>query len=267
MLLFFKFDRCLNNSPLNSLLTMNDYVKNYTRARRAIDNGLQRYIVKVYVHMTLGLLITALGAAAAFTFTPLTNLLFTFNPLGQVVGHSLVGYVVMFAPFAIAMYTSRTFIRSTFAHSRFLLSLYAALIGMSFASLAFFYTIDSLHKTFLITACTFATMSIYGYTTNRDLTSLASFCMMAIWGIVISSLINIFLHSSMIDFVASFVGVIVFTGFTACETQKLKNIYYELQDTALMEKVALMGAFSLYLNFLNLFVCLLRFFGEQKRRD
>ncbi|WP_243575230.1 Bax inhibitor-1/YccA family protein [Candidatus Cardinium sp. cByotN1] len=246
---------------------MNDYIKDYTRARRAIDSGLQRYMVKVYMHMTFGLLITAITAAATFTFPPLTNLLFRCDQWGNIMSRTFGGYAVMFAPFCIAMYVSSNFARATFARSRLLLGLYAALIGMSFAELAFFYTIDSLHKTFLITAFTFGAMSFYGYVTNRDLSSVGSFCMMAIWGIIISSIVNIFLHSPMVYFLTSFIGVAVFILFVAYNTQKLKNLYYELQDTSLVEKAGLMGAFSLYINFLNLFLSLLRFLGEQKRRD
>ncbi len=246
---------------------MNDYIRNYTRSRHAIDNGLQRYMVKVYVHMAFGLLITALAAAATFTFSPLTKLLFEFDQCGNIIGRTALSYLVMFAPFCITMYLSSSFVRTLFAHSRLLLALYATLIGISLSELAFFYTIDSLHKTFLITAGTFAAMSIYGYTTNRDLTSLASFCMMAIWGLVISAVVNIFLQSNVIYFVSSFIGVVVFILFVAYNTQKLKSLYYEVQDTSLAEKAALMGAFSLYLNFLNLFLYLLRFLGEQKRRD
>ncbi|AXI24052.1 Inhibitor of apoptosis-promoting Bax1 [Cardinium endosymbiont of Sogatella furcifera] len=246
---------------------MNDYIKDYTRARRAVDGGLQRYMVKVYLHMTLGLLITAVAAAAAFTFPPLTNLLFKLDQWGDIVGRTMLGYGLMFAPFCIAIYLSGSFFRSTFTRSRFLLGLYAMLMGMSLAELAFFYTIDSLHKTVLITAFTFGAMSIYGYTTNRDLTSVGSFCMMAIWGLMISAVVNIFFQSDLIHFLGSFIGVIVCIALIAYNTQKLKTLYYEVQETALAEKAALMGAFSLYLSFLNLFVYLLRFLGAQKRRD
>ena len=246
---------------------MNDYIKNYARARRTINNGMQRYMVKVYMHMTFGLLITAITAAATFTFSPLTKLLFTCDQWGNIIGRTFLGYVIIFAPFCIAMYVSSNFTKVTFAHSRLLLGLYAALIGMSFSELAFFYTIDSLHKTFLITAFTFGTMSLYGYSTNRDLSSAGSFCIMGILGLIISSIVNIFFHSPIIYFVTSFIGVVLFSIFVAYNTQKLKNLYYELQDTTLVEQAGLMGAFYLYINFLNLFLYVLRFLGQQKRKD
>lgn len=246
---------------------MDNYVRTYEPSKRAIDGGLQRYIIKVYAHVALALLVTALSAAITLTFTPLTNALFTFDIWGNVSGFAGLGYIVVFSPFFIAMYLTSNIFNMEFSRSRFLLLLYAALTGMTFASLAFYYTIDSLHKTFLITAITFGSASIYGYYTNRDLTSIGSFCMMAIWGLAISSLVNIFFKSEAIHFITSFVGVIVFIAFVAYNTQNLKTLYYRVQDTALAEKAALMGAFSLYLNFLNLFLYLLRFFGERKRRN
>ncbi|ROT46943.1 Bax inhibitor-1/YccA family protein [Candidatus Cardinium hertigii] len=245
---------------------MHDYVKTYERSRRAIDNGLQRYMVKVYAHVACALLITAIAATATFTYAPLTDLLFTFDTWGNI--HPTgCWYVTVFAPFIIAMYVAGNAYNMAFARSRFLLAIYAALTGMSFAALGFCYTIDSLHKTFLITAITFGAMSIYGYTTNRDLSAVGSFCRMAIWGLIISSVVNYFFKSEAIDFITSFIGVVIFIAFIAYNTQNLKRIYYEIQDSALAEKAALMGAFSIYLNFLNLFLHLLRFFGERKRRD
>lgn len=246
---------------------MNDYIRDYTRARRAIDSGLQRYMVKVYAHMTFGLLITALAAAATLTFPPLTRLLFRFDECGYIIGGTSLWYVVTFAPFLIGMYLSMSFTKSTFAQSRFLLTLYATLVGLSLSCLAYVYTTASLHKTFLVTASTFGAMSIYGYTTKRDLSALGSFCMMGLWGLIISGMINLFLQSEVVDFVASFIGVIVFTGFVAFDTQSLKKLYYEVQDTASAEKVALIGAFLLYINFINLFLYLLRFLGQTQRRD
>ncbi|CDG49777.1 Bax inhibitor-1/YccA family protein [Cardinium endosymbiont of Bemisia tabaci] len=248
---------------------MNNYINDYTTSRRAIDNGLQRYMVKVYGHMAFGLLITAIAAAATYTFPSFMRLFFEFDQWGNTItiNRTFWGYVVLFAPLCISIYLSSNFTKTTFAHSRFLLGCYAALIGISLSTLAFIYTIDSLHKVFLVTAFTFSAMSIYGYTTKRDLTALGSFCMMALWGLIISGIVNFFFHSDAVDFVSSFIGVVVFTGFVAYHTQKLRTLYYEVQDTALAEKVAVMGAFQLYIDFINLFLCLLRFLGQQKRKN
>lgn len=202
---------------------MNNYINDYTSNRRAIDHGLQRYMVKVYAHMAFGLLITAITAAATYTFPSLMRLFFVFDQCGNIIDRTLGGYVVLFAPFCISIYLSCNFTKATFAHSRFLLGCYAALTGVSCSVLPFFFTIDSLHKVFLVTACTFSAMSIYGYTTKRDLTALGSFCMMALWGLIISGVVNFFFHSDAVDFVSSFIGVVVFIGFVGYDTQKLKN--------------------------------------------
>jgi len=245
---------------------MNDYIGSYARSRKNLSTGLQSYMIKVYGHVAFALLLTAIGAAVTLGFLPLRQYLFRFDLLGNFIGYTGLGFVINFAPFLIAMYLSSNLINVSFSRSRLLLAIYALLTGCSLASLAFYYTIDSLHKTFLITSVTFTAMSMYGYATNRDLTSYGSFCVMGIWALVISSLVNIFLQSDVVDFISSFVGVVVFIIFVAYNTQKLKELYYEVQDSDIANKAALMGAFSLYLNFLNLFLHLLRFFGERKRR-
>lgn len=246
---------------------MNEYIKNYESYQRVIDNGLQRYMVKVYGYLALSLLLTLGGAMATLVYMPLTRLLFRFDMFGNIIGFTAWGGVMVFAPFIIAMYVSRNVIKISFTSSRFLLGLYAVLTGCSLASLVFYYTADSLHKTFLITVVAFVVMSLYGCTTSRDLTSVGSFCVMALWGLLISALVNLCFNSELVNFVSSFVGVIAFVAFIAYNTQNLKRLYYEVQDTVLAEKVALMGAFSLYLNFLNLFTYLLHFLGERKKSD
>lgn len=245
---------------------MNDYITGYERSRKTIDGGLQRYMIKVYGHVAGALLVTALAAAFTVSYEPLFCLIFRLDAFGNLVGYSGLGMVLVLLPFGIALYLSNHLFRLPFARSRFLFVLYAALTGISLASLGCYYTVDSLHKTFLVTAITFGTMSVYGYSTSRDLTSVGSFCATALWGLIVSSVLNFFLGSPVVDFVSSFVGVIVFVAFVAYDTQALKALYYEIQDAALEEKAALMGAFSLYLNFLNLFCYLLRFLGERRRR-
>ncbi|AWN82316.1 Bax inhibitor-1/YccA family protein [Candidatus Cardinium hertigii] len=246
---------------------INHYVRTYESARRTIDNGLQRYMVKVYAHLASALLLTTLAAAVTVLYAPLTRLLFTCDAYGCRVGYTGLGWVVVFLPVGIAMYIRSKGDAISFTRSRLLLTIYAVLTGMSLSTLAFYYSIGSLYKTFLVAASTFGCTSVYGYVTNRDLSQVGSFCRMAIWGLIISSLVNLFFQSSAIDFAISFVGVGVFTFFVAYYTQQLKSLYYEIQDSALAERAALMGAFLLYLNFLNIFIYLLRFFGERRRRD
>lgn len=246
---------------------MSEYIRNYESRQRVIDDGLQRYMTKIYGNLVLFILLTFAGALATLTYSPLLRALFKMDAWGNVVGATGFGVICMFAPFVIAMYVSRSVLSNSFRTSRVLLGLYAVLTGCSLSSLFFCYTSDSLHKTLLITIGAFVTMSLYGYFTARDLTSVGSFCIMAMWGLIISSVINIFLHSDLIGFVTSFVGVIAFVLFVAHNTQNLKALYYSVQDTPLKDKVALMGVFSLYLNFLNIFTYLLHFFGERKRND
>ena len=248
---------------------MNKTIKNYQEPQKVFDTGLQAYMVRVYSNVTLSLLVTATSAAITLSLKPLMLLLFKFDELGYMMGYTGAGYLVAFSPFFIAMYLGGRFLNMSLAQLRFLLGLYAAITGMSFASLAFVYTGASLSKTFFITAVMFGGMSLYGYTTKRNLTSMGSFCIMALWGIIISSLVNFFLQSELMYFIISLAGVFVFIGLIAFRTQQLKNIYYSVSgtDVAVVEKTALMGAFMLYLSFLNLFLFLLRFFGERRRRN
>ena len=245
---------------------MNNYITDYQKSKNALGSGLQRYMAQVYGHVALALFTTALGALLALTIEPMGQLFFQFDAFGQFIGYTGFGLLVSFAPFLMAMYLSCKVAQLSFTHSRWLFLGYAFLTGISFSCLAFYYTIDSLHKTFLIAAITFGSMSIFGYTTHRDLTSVGAFCRTAIWGLMISTLVNLFLKSEAIDFVTSFIGVIAFTSLIAYQTQRLKTLYYEMQETALAKKVGLMAAFSLYINFLNLFLYLLRFFGERRRK-
>jgi FtsH-binding integral membrane protein len=141
---------------------------------------------------------------------------------------------------------------------------YAALVGVSFASLGLVYAHDSIARVFLITAATFGGMSLWGYTTSRDLTGWGSFLFMGLIGIILASLVNIFLASSAMSWVISVLGVVIFTGLTAYDTQKIKEMYFEADEVAVMGRKAIMGALRLYLDFINLFLMLLRIFGNRE---
>ena len=141
---------------------------------------------------------------------------------------------------------------------------FAALMGASLSSIFLMYTGASITRVFFITAGTFGAMSIYGYTTKRDLTKLGSFLMMGLFGIIIASLVNIFMKSTMMYFVISIIGVLIFVGLTAYDTQKIKNMYLVSDSGEIMGKKAVMGALTLYLDFINLFIMLLRLFGQRR---
>jgi uncharacterized protein len=224
-----------------------------------INEGLKSYMVFVYRNMSVALAISGL---VAFLFSLNQSLMAAIHgtPLGM---------IIMIAPIAIAFLFGFKIQSMTFESARNIFLLFAALMGASLSSVFLVYTGESIARTFFITASMFLALSIYGQTTNRDLTQLGSFMMMGLIGIIVASIVNIFLKSSPLGFVISLLSVVVFVGLTMYDTQKIKNMYYALEnssaDSNTAKKVALMGSLSLYMDFINLFLALLRFFGD--RRD
>jgi len=226
------------------------------------DEGLRRYFLKIYALMSSGLLITAIAAFAVFSVPALTSLMFNVE-MGYVTGMTPVGWIITFAPLGIALYFSFGFDRINAQNAQMLFWVYSGLMGMSLASLGFTYTGTSIARTLFICSSMFGGMSIYGYTTKKDLTSMGSFLYMGLIGLILTSVINMFLQSSAVEFALSVVGVLVFTGLIAYDTQKLKALYYQGADSS--DKMGIMAAFTLYLDFINLFVFLLRFLGDKRR--
>lgn len=225
------------------------------------DEGLRRYFLKIYALMSSGLLITAIAAFAVFSVPALTSLMFNVE-MGYVTGMTPVGWIITFAPLGIALYFSFGFDRINAQNAQMLFWVYSGLMGMSLASLGFTYTGTSIARTLFICSSMFGGMSIYGYTTKKDLTSMGSFLYMGLIGLILTSVINMFLQSSAVEFALSVVGVLVFTGLIAYDTQKLKALYYQGADSS--DKMGIMAAFTLYLDFINLFVFLLRFLGIRR---
>ena len=239
---------------------------NYTSfSNTSRDEGLRQYFLKIYTLMSSGLLITAIAAFAVFSVPALTNLMFNVTPDGYLMGMTGIGWIVTFAPLGIALYFSFGFDRINAQNAQLLFWVYSGLMGMSLASLGFTYTGTSIARTLFICSSMFGGMSIYGYTTKKDLTSMGSFLYMGLMGLVLTSVINMFLQSSAVEFALSVVGVLVFTGLIAYDTQKLKALYYQGADNS--DKMGIMAAFTLYLDFINLFVFLLRFLGVRKGND
>jgi FtsH-binding integral membrane protein len=174
-------------------------------------------------------------------------------------------WVIAFAPLGIVMWMSFGLAKMSASKAQTLFWVFAGLMGASLSSIFMVYVGASIARVFFITAATFATMSLYGYTTKSDLTKLGSFLMMGLIGIIIASIVNIFLKSTQLEFIVSLLGVIIFVGLTAYDTQKIKDMYFDGGDSETMAKKSIMGALTLYLDFINLFVMLLRFFGQ--RRD
>ena len=209
------------------------------------DVGLRDYMLGVYKQMAIALLITGLMSTMVVSSEAMTKL-FLGTPLA---------YVVLFAPVALAIYMGVRFTKISVGAARNCLWLYAGLMGLSLSSLFLIYTGESIARTFFVTASVFGAMSIYGYTTKRDLTGLGSFLIMGLVGIVIASLVNLFFHSSAVSFIVSVLGVLIFTGLTAYDVQKIKQVYFEVcNDRSLSEKFAVYGALSLYMDFINLFI-------------
>ena len=237
----------------------NYQTKSYkTTSSTLYDEGLRQYFLKIYALMSTGL---AIAAFSVLSVPLLTNMMFIIAPGGYLVGMTSIGWLITFAPLGISLYFAFGLDRISTQNAQMLFWVYATLIGMSLASLGFVYTGASITKTFLICSAMFGGMSLYGYSTKKDLTSMGSFLFMGLIGLVIASLINILFRRPAIEFALSFLGVLIFTGLIAYDTQKLKSLYYQGADTD--GKIGIMAAFTLYLDFINLFIYLLRFFGEK----
>ncbi len=241
---------------------MVDYTKLYTRAQ--YDEGLRQYLLKVYTMMSICLAITAIAAYLVFSIPTLTQLMFVVALTGELQGMTTFGAVVCFAPLFISLYFSFNFARITVTNATILIWIYSALMGASLSSIGFLYTEASITKTFIICSAMFAGFSIYGYSTKKDLTSLGTLLLMGLLGLIIALFINVILRSAAVDFALSIIGVFIFTGLVAFDTQKIKDFYYS--GIASNDKLGILASFTLYLDFINLFLHLLRFFGVKKER-
>lgn len=222
---------------------------------RTIDTGLQSYMQGVYNTMGMGLAVTGLTAFAVANVPALYNAIFG-TPLA---------WVAMLAPLAFLWlgFTPNRIAGMTPEKARLMFTLFSALMGLSMAAIFQVFTGASIARVFFVTAAAFAATSLYGYTTKRDLAGIGSFLFMGLIGIVIASLVNLFVQSSMVQFVVSIVGVFIFTGLTAWDTQRLKLVYRAGAHDA-NAKMAIMGALGLYLNFVNLFQILMQFMGDRR---
>lgn len=239
----------------------------------SIDLGLRAYMLRVYNLMALGLGITALVAAGTTMLTTTTDPASAAATLGNGrmltdLGVMLYGtplrWVVMLAPLALVFFMGFRIERIQPSTAQAVFWGFAALMGLSMSSIFLIYTPGSIVQTFLITATAFGALSLYGYTTKRDLTAMGSFLFMGLIGLIIAAVVNIFLQSSMMQFVISAAGVLIFAGLTAYDTQKTKEMYYALDGETMMGRAAVMAALSLYLDFINMFQFLLYFLGNRE---
>jgi FtsH-binding integral membrane protein len=228
------------------------------------DAGLRAHMLHVYNYMASGVLLTGI-LAYAFAHTPaLLALVYQVNEAGRV-SPTLLGWIAMFSPLALILVMQLGLNRLSLGALQASFWAFAGLMGVSLSSIFLQFTGESIARVFFITAASFGALSLYGYTTKRDLGPLGKFLFMGLIGILIASVVNIFLASSMMQFVISVLGVLIFAGLTAYDTQKVKELYYAGYGQDTTAKLSILGALTLYLDFINLFIMLLQLFGA--RRD
>ena len=243
--------------------------KTYTKTAEnvAVDEGLKAYMLKVYNYMTTGLLLTGFIAyffGKASIVTNEVGQIVGFTSLGALLFNSPLMWIIMLAPLGFVFYLSARINKMSVSSAQITFWLFSSIMGLSLASIFIQFTGTSIARVFFITAGTFAAMSLYGYTTKKDLTRLGGFLFMGLIGIIIASIVNIFVGSSALQFAISVIGVLVFVGLTAYDTQSIKNMYYAGDSSSVGSKKALMGALRLYLDFINLFILLMQLFGQRR---
>ncbi len=256
---------------------MSDFDRNYAAPRAfgtdraaALDQGLRAHMIRVYNYMAGGVALTgvvawlAYQAAGGDAIVVSRGLVSGVTPFGQAIFSGPLMWVLLLAPLGLVFFLSYRIGQMQAATARLLFFVYAGLLGLSLASIFVVYTQSSLSRVFFISAASFGALSLWGYTTQRNLDGMGSFMMMGLIGIIIASLVNIFLKSTGLDWAVSVLGVLIFAGLTAWDTQKIKEFYDPMDDGTVAGRKAVMGALSLYLDFINMFLFLLRIFGDRR---
>jgi FtsH-binding integral membrane protein len=232
----------------------------------AVDAGLRAYMLRVYNYMALAVALT--GVVAWFTFqaavTTNASGALVLTSFGQMIFSGPAVIVLVLATLGLVFFISFRIQNLQYTTAMALFMLYAGLLGVMTSSIFLTYTGASITRVFFISAASFGALSLYGYTTQRDLSAMGTFLMMGLFGIIIASLVNIFLKSSGLDWIISVIGVGVFAGLTAYDTQRIKEMYDSMDDDGTLGRKAVMGALSLYLDFINLFMMLLRLVGDRR---
>ena len=228
----------------------------------AIDAGLRAHMIRVYNYMAGGVALT--GVVAWLTYQMAVTATGAMSPFGQALFGGPLFLVVMFAPLALVFFLSWRIASLSVGAAQALFFVYAGLLGLSLGSIFLVYTEASITRVFFISAASFGALSLWGYTTQRSLSGLGSFLIMGLFGLIIASVVNLFLRSSGLDWLLSVMGVGIFAGLTAWDTQKIKEIYDVNDDGSISGRKAVMGALSLYLDFINLFMSLLRLMGDRR---
>jgi len=246
----------------------------------AVDAGLRAYMLRVYNYMTAGVALTGLVAYVIFTYSVTSDPALAataggkmiamhrgmyLTPFGQAIFASPLMYVLIFAPLGFVFFLSWRIYKMSVGAAQLAFWVFAAAMGASLSSIFLVYTGQSITQVFFVTAAAFGGLSLWGYTTKKDLSGWGSFLIMGVFGIIIASLVDIFLQSSALQFAISVIGVLVFAGLTAYDTQRIKEMYDSMDDDGTLGRKAVMGALSLYLDFINLFMMLMQLLGT--RRD
>jgi FtsH-binding integral membrane protein len=234
----------------------------------AFDVGLRAHMVRVYNYMASGLALSGIVAFAVFNYEGLQNIFFQMGrtPGGAIipVGMNVLGWVAIFAPLGLLLLVSFRAATMSVGAVQAVYWAVTALMGVSLSLLLFRYTGASVARTFFVTAAAFGALSLYGYTTKRDLTAMGKFLFMGLIGLILAGLVNMIWPSGTMSFIISAAGVLIFSGLIAYDTQKIKEQYAEAWGTDTAEKVAIFGALSLYLDFVNLFQFLMSFLGQER---
>ncbi|MBV0900032.1 MAG: Bax inhibitor-1/YccA family protein [Wolbachia endosymbiont of Fragariocoptes setiger] len=231
----------------------------------AYDSSLKEYMLQIYSYMVFGLLLTGIVAMLTVSSEVMMNTMYTVHD-NQITEFTTIGLLISLFPIVIALTLSFGLPRMNVVTARILFWVYSGALGLSLSSVFLVYTGQSIARVFFIAAVIFGGMSLYGYTTKKDLTSLGSFFIMGLFGIVTVSLVNLFLRNTVLDFTLSILGVVIFTVLTAFDTQRIKAIYgkYGVNDEKMSAKVSIICALTLYLDFINIFIHLLRFLGKKR---
>ena len=227
------------------------------------DVGLRAHMVRVYNYMASGLALSGIVAFGLFSSPDLAGLFFQVQA-GRVVGLNMLGWIAIFAPLGLLLLVSFRAATMSVGAIQAVYWTVTALMGVSLSLVLFRYTGASVARTFFVTAAAFGALSLYGYTTKRDLTAMGKFLFMGVIGLILASIVNMIWPSGTMSFVISAAGVLIFSGLIAYDTQKIKDQYSEAYGTDTAEKVAIFGALSLYLDFVNLFQFLMMFLGQRR---
>lgn len=235
----------------------------------AIDQGLRAFMLAVYNYMTIGVALTGLVSLGAFAMatsgTPVATVNgVDINSFGALIFTSPLRWVVILSPLAVVLWMSFGAAKLSASTARTLFFVYSALVGLSLSFLFLVYTGGSIARVFFVSSAAFGALSLYGYTTKRDLSAMGSFLMMGLFGLIIASVVNMFLASSALTFVTTLAGVLIFAGLTAWDTQKIKSMYLNSSSQEETEKLAVYGALDLYMDFINLFLYMMRLLGDRR---